>query len=128
MTLLLRLGFASEGGRSWKQRLGDLRLELLWARKRTVTALTDEKRIRELLRREAELAGAWRRRAELALRAGNERLAQTAESEWSTHATLADDLRDQAEKLRALAAALKDSMQQLREEIALFEDELSPSS
>lgn len=95
----------------------DMNTQLAEATKQVAVAIADEKRLAKQVEAEAAQGAEWRRRAEMAVRAGNDELAKEALQRKKEHDTLRAGYESQWVKQKAAVDQLKTSLTQLNNKI-----------
>ena len=99
------------------QIVADMTNQLAEATKQVAVAIADEKRLAKQVEQEANNAAEWRRRAELAVSAGNDELAREALARHKEHDKLREGFEAQWSKQKAAADQLKKALRLLNSKI-----------
>ena len=100
-----------------KQLLIDLNSHLIQVKAQVAVSMADEKRMQRRWQENEAKARDWRRRAEMAVHAGDDDLAKQALARRNTYAGLAGDFRTQYEAQAAQVVLLRDALEQLQAKI-----------
>ncbi len=95
----------------------DMNSQLVEAKKQVAVAIADEKRLEKQYKNEAAVAEEWKRKAMMAVRAGDDALAKEALSRRKEHETLAAQYKDQWEKQAHATNQLKTALRALNNKI-----------
>lgn len=95
----------------------EMNTQLAEATKQVAVAIADEKRLAKQVEAEAAQAAEWRRRAEMAVRAGNDELAKEALQRKKEHDTLREGYEGQWAKQKAAVDQLKTALRMLNNKI-----------
>jgi phage shock protein A len=95
----------------------DMNNQLAEATKQVAVAIADEKRLAKLVEQEAANAAEWKRRAEMAIRAGNDALAREALTRRKEHELLRSGYEQQWDKQKAATDQLKRALRMLNSKI-----------
>lgn len=95
----------------------DMNNQLVEATKMVAAAVADEKRLAQKLEQEQQTVGEWRRRAEMAVRAGNDELAREALARRKEHDMLREGFEQQWQKQKASVDQLKKALRALNRKI-----------
>jgi phage shock protein A len=95
----------------------DMNTQLAEATKQVAVAIADEKRLAKQVESEAAQAAEWRRRAEMAVRAGNDELAKEGLQRKKEHDTLRAGYEQQWAKQKAAVDQLKTALRMLNNKI-----------
>ncbi len=95
----------------------DMNNQLAEATKQVAVAIADEKRLAKLVEQEAANAAEWKRRAEMAIRAGNDELAREALARRKEHEQLRAGYEAQWVKQKAAVDQLKKALRALNNKI-----------
>ena len=95
----------------------DMNTQLAEATKQVAVAIADEKRLAKQVEAEAAQGAEWRRRAEMAVRAGNDELAKEALQRKKEHDTLRAGYESQWVKQKAAVDQLKTALRMLNNKI-----------
>lgn len=95
----------------------DMNNQLAEATKQVAVAIADEKRLAKQVEQEAANAAEWKRRAEMAIRAGNDELAREALSRRKEHDLLRKGYEEQWHKQKAATDQLKKALRMLNNKI-----------
>lgn len=95
----------------------DMNNQLAEATKQVAVAIADEKRLAKLVEQEAANAAEWKRRAEMAIRAGNDALAREALTRRKEHDQLRNGYEEQWNKQKAATDQLKKALRMLNSKI-----------
>ena len=95
----------------------DMNNQLVEATRMVAAAVADEKRLAHKLEQEQQTCGEWRRRAEMAVRAGNDELAREALARKREHDVLREGYHAQWEKQKASVEQLKKALRMLNRKI-----------
>jgi len=95
----------------------DMSNQLAEATKSVAVAIADEKRLAKQMEQEAANAAEWRRRAEMAIRAGNDELAREALARRKEHDQLREGFEAQWSKQKASVDQLKKALRLLNAKI-----------
>jgi phage shock protein A len=95
----------------------DMANQLIEAKKQVAVAIADEKRLLKQAENEAAQAAEWRRRAEMAVRAGDDNLAKEALLRKKEHDELAAQYKDQWAKQKHAVDQLKLALRVLNNKI-----------
>ncbi|HNS96537.1 MAG TPA: PspA/IM30 family protein [Polyangiaceae bacterium] len=95
----------------------DMNNQLAEATKQVAVAIADEKRLSKHVEQEAANAAEWKRRAEMAIRAGNEELAREALARRKEHEQLRVGFEQQWQKQKAAVDQLKRALRMLNSKI-----------
>jgi phage shock protein A len=95
----------------------DMNTQLAEATKQVAVAIADEKRLAKHVETEAAQAAEWRRRAEMAVRAGNDELAKEALQRKKEHDALRTGYEAQWVKQKAAVDQLKTALRMLNNKI-----------
>ena len=95
----------------------DMNNQLAEATKQVAVAIADEKRLAKHVEQETANAAEWRRRAEMAIRAGNDELAREALTRRKEHEQLRQGFEQQWQKQKAAVDQLKKALRMLNSKI-----------
>lgn len=95
----------------------DMNNQLAEATKQVAVAIADEKRLAKLVEQETANVAEWKRRAEMAIRAGNDELAREALTRRKDHEQLRAGYETQWQKQRAAVDQLKKALRALNSKI-----------
>ena len=95
----------------------DMNNQLAEATKQVAVAIADEKRLAKQVEQEAANSAEWKRRAEMAIRAGNDALAREALTRRKEHEQLRLGYEQQWEKQKAATEQLKKALRMLNSKI-----------
>lgn len=95
----------------------EMNTQLSEATKQVAVAISDEKRLAKLVEQEAELVTEWKRRAEMAVRAGNDELAKEALARRKEHESLRAGYETQWTKQKEAVGQLKVALRMLNSKI-----------
>jgi phage shock protein A len=95
----------------------DMNTQLAEATKQVAVAIADEKRLAKQVESEAAQAAEWRRRAEMAVRAGNDELAKEGLQRKKEHDALCSGYEQQWSKQKAAVDQLKTALRMLNNKI-----------
>lgn len=95
----------------------DMNNQLVEATKMVAAAVADEKRLAHKLEQEQQTVGEWHRRAEMAVRAGNDELAREALARRKEHDMLREGFELQWQKQKASVDQLKKALRALNRKI-----------
>ncbi len=95
----------------------DMNNQLAEATKQVAIAIADEKRLAKLVEQEASNSAEWKRRAEMAIRSGNDALAREALTRRKEHEQLRRGYDAQWEKQKAATEQLKRALRMLNSKI-----------
>jgi phage shock protein A len=95
----------------------EMNTQLAEATKQVAVAIADEKRLAKQVEAEAAQAAEWRRRAEMAVRAGNDELAKEALQRKKEHDALREGYEGQWAKQKAAVDQLKTALRMLNNKI-----------
>ncbi|MBI5536546.1 MAG: PspA/IM30 family protein [Deltaproteobacteria bacterium] len=95
----------------------DMNTQLAEATKQVAVAIADEKRLAKQVESEAAQAAEWRRRAEMAVRAGNDELAKEGLQRKKEHDSLRAGYEQQWAKQKAAVDQLKTALRMLNNKI-----------
>ena len=95
----------------------DMNNQLAEATKQVAVAIADEKRLAKMVEQEAANSAEWKRRAEMAVRAGNDELAKEALARRREHETLRVGYEGQHTKQKAAVDQLKTALRVLNNKI-----------
>jgi phage shock protein A len=95
----------------------DMNQQLIEAKKLVAVAIADEKRLEKQFRTEAGVAEEWKRKAMMAVRAGDDDLAKEGLRRRKEHEALAAQLKEQWDKQAAATTQLKAALRALNDKI-----------
>ncbi len=95
----------------------DMNAQLIEAKKQVASSIADEKRLAKQAEQEAANAAEWERRAMMAVRAGDDKLAKEALARKKEHAQLAQQFQDQWQKQKTSVDQLKLALRALNSKI-----------
>ncbi|MCL2823554.1 MAG: PspA/IM30 family protein [Polyangiaceae bacterium] len=95
----------------------DMSNQLAEATKQVAVAIADEKRLARQVEQEAQNSAEWKRRAELAIRAGNDALAREALARRKEHEQIREGYEVQWTKQKAAADQLRKALRMLNSKI-----------
>jgi phage shock protein A len=95
----------------------DMNTQLAEATKQVAVAIADEKRLAKQVEQEAATAAEWKRRAEMAIRAGNDELAKEALARKKEHDNTRAAYETQWQKQKASVDQLKRALRMLNSKI-----------
>jgi len=99
------------------QIVADMNLQLAEATKQVAVAIADEKRLAKQVEQEAATAAEWKRRAEMAIRAGNDELAKEALARKKEHDGTRAAYEVQWQKQKSAVDQLKRALRMLNTKI-----------
>lgn len=95
----------------------DMNNQLAEATKQVAVAIADEKRLAKMVEQETASSTEWKRRAEMAIRSGNDALAREALTRRKEHELLRQGYQQQWEKQKAATEQLKKALRMLNAKI-----------
>ncbi len=95
----------------------DMNTQLVEAKKQVAVAIADEKRLEKQFKNEFAVAEEWKRKAMMAVRAGDDALAKEALMRRKEHETLAAQYKEQWDKQASATNALKTALRALNGKI-----------
>jgi len=95
----------------------DMNTQLIEAKKQVAASIADEKRLAKQTEQEAANAAEWERRAMMAVRAADDKLAKEALARKKEHADLAEQYRQQWQKQKQAVDQLKLALRALNHKI-----------
>lgn len=95
----------------------DMNAQLIEAKKQVASSIADEKRLAKQAEQEAANAAEWERRAMMAVRAGDDKLAKEALARKKEHDQLAEQFQAQWQKQKASVDQLKLALRALNSKI-----------
>ena len=95
----------------------DMNVQLVEAKKQVAASIADEKRLAKQAEQEASNAAEWERRAMMAVRAGDDKLAKEALARKKEHDGLAEQFRNQWQKQKHAVDQLKLALRALNHKI-----------
>jgi phage shock protein A len=95
----------------------DMNNQLAEATKQVAVAIADEKRLAKHVEQETANSNEWKRRAEMAIRAGNDELAREALTRRKEHEQLRQGFEQQWQKQKAAVDQLKKALRMLNSKI-----------
>ena len=100
-----------------KQLLQDMENQLIQVKTQVAAAIADEQRLKERWQQNQQQADEYQRKAELAVRKGDDELAKEALSRRNTYLQTANGFKEQYEDQARQVEQLKDALQQLESKI-----------
>ena len=103
----LTRGYEEDPEKMLNQIVIDMNAQLIEAKKQVASSIADEKRLAKQAEQEAATAAEWERRAMMAVRAGDDKLAKEALARKKEHDQLAQQFQDQWQKQKTSVDQLK---------------------